>query len=70
MKKLSFLIILMTFNMITYAQDSTIIRIQDWLTKNNISIRKTFDGSKNENKPQDFLFRKIINPKMIFSTLI
>ena len=32
-------------------QDSSMIQIANWMKVHNISIRKTFDGSKNEKKP-------------------
>jgi len=35
----------------SYSQDSVFNRINNWLTDKNFSIRKTFDGSKSENKP-------------------
>lgn len=47
---------LLSFNL--FAQDSTLIKMQSWLTDNNFSIRKTFDGSKNENKPAGVSFQE------------
>lgn len=40
------------------AQDSTFIKVTNWLTQNNVSVRKTFDGSKNENKPAGVSFQE------------
>lgn len=35
----------------TFGQDSTFIKINEWLKKNGFALRQTFDGSENENKP-------------------
>ena len=40
------------------AQDSCLVKFSDWMSKNNISIRKTFDGSKNESKPASFAYQE------------
>lgn len=39
-------------------QDSSINKAIRWLMENNFSIRKTFDGSKDENKPASLMFRE------------
>ncbi len=41
-----------------FGQDSTFIKLNNWLTTKNFSIRKTFDGSKNENKPAGLSFQE------------
>ena len=41
-----------------HSQDSSLNKLKDWLTNNNISLRKSFDGSRNENKPAGLLFRQ------------
>ncbi|MDI3321998.1 hypothetical protein [Pinibacter soli] len=56
MKKHSIFISLLTMSFQSYGQDSSINKIKTWLTEKNFSIRKTFDGSKNENKPAGMLF--------------
>ncbi len=40
------------------SQESSSNKINDWITKNNISIRKSFDGTKNENKPAGISFQE------------
>jgi len=41
-----------------FGQDSTIIRLKNWLEEKNFSIQKTFDGSRNENKPASIAFQE------------
>lgn len=43
---------------VTFGQESIFGKTNDWLTDKNFSIRKTFDGSKNENKPAAFSFQE------------
>jgi len=40
------------------AQDSCWMKFSNWMNNNKISIRKTFDGSKSENKPACFSFQE------------
>jgi hypothetical protein len=57
MKKVGALLILIIITISSsFSQDSTFININKWLSDNNISIRKTFDGSKSENKPAELSF--------------
>lgn len=58
MKNIYISILLMITGLQAYCQDSSILKIANWLTTNNFSIRKTFDGSKNEGKPASFLYRE------------
>ncbi len=59
MKRLSILLILLITSIINcFSQDSTFIKVNKWLADNNFSIRKTFDGSKNENKPSGISFQE------------
>lgn len=40
------------------AQDSSFTKATEWLTDHKFSIRKTFDGSKNESKPASLGFKE------------
>lgn len=57
MKRL-FTALILIIGSLTFAfgQNSTLIKINKYLKDKNFSIRKTFDGSKNENKPANFSF--------------
>lgn len=58
MKKIIIFSLLTLTSFKLYSQDSTDSKVLKWLENNKISIRKTFDGSKNENKPAALLFRE------------
>lgn len=59
-KAILFLFIGLSINV--YSQNSFLKRANKWLTDNNFSIRKTFNGSsKDENKPASLLFRENYN---------
>ncbi len=58
MKKALICISLILTYLNSYCQDSSVSKVTKWLTDNNFSIRKTFDGSKNESKPASLLFRE------------
>lgn len=59
MKKIILLTLLFGFSINSFSQDSTLVKINEWIKDNKIAIRKTFDGSsKDENKPASLLFRE------------
>ena len=58
MKNLLCFLVFIHFCFPVCGQDSTIIRIREWLKERNFSIQKTFDGSKSENKPAGIAFQE------------
>ena len=59
MKTIVAVLILVLFSISnSFGQDSTFIKINKWITDNNISIRKSFDGSKFENKPAGISYQE------------
>jgi hypothetical protein len=58
MKRLLFFLVFITSCPAVFGQESTITGLKDWLEERNFSIQKTFDGSRNENKPASIAFQE------------
>lgn len=59
MKNIALLLFIIFFSSSrSFSQDSTFIKMNKWLTDKNFAIRRTFDGSKNENKPASISFHE------------
>ena len=58
MKYFFSLLTLVISSSLMLAQDSCLIKASEWMTDKAISLRHSFDGSKNENKPASFSFKE------------
>ncbi|WP_299531845.1 hypothetical protein [Ulvibacterium sp.] len=57
MKKVVFYVLFLVTNY-SFSQNSFLSKLEEWFEKHSFSVRNTFDGSKNEQKPASIFFRE------------